>query len=223
MEIKNSKPLDSPYTTFDYSSDRSSFKQTSFITGPNGEGFKELKIGEKFEPKGINNLGQVIGSSAFGPNLSRERAFITGPDGEGITNIGTYLRPDGGMIATYAANGINDLGEVVGVSRSFNTFDNVNDKFQAFLYSHGGLTDLSSLDVVIEGGWTELIAVDINNHGQIVGYGKLNGSKSTEAFLLSYTPDTVFNPLSPIPEPSTYAMLLVGLGMIGFSVRRRRV
>lgn len=29
--------------------------------------------------------------------------------------------------------------------------------------------------------------------------------------------------VSPIPEPETYAMLLAGLGLIGFSARRRRV
>ncbi|MEK7708235.1 MAG: FxDxF family PEP-CTERM protein, partial [Pseudomonadota bacterium] len=27
--------------------------------------------------------------------------------------------------------------------------------------------------------------------------------------------------ISPIPEPETYAMLLAGLGLIGFSARRR--
>ena len=27
--------------------------------------------------------------------------------------------------------------------------------------------------------------------------------------------------ISPIPEPETYAMLLAGLGLIGFSLRRR--
>lgn len=35
----------------------------------------------------------------------------------------------------------------------------------------------------------------------------------------SYTLDSY---ISPVPEPETYAMLLAGLGMIGFSVRRRR-
>ncbi|HQY23214.1 MAG TPA: FxDxF family PEP-CTERM protein, partial [Gammaproteobacteria bacterium] len=29
--------------------------------------------------------------------------------------------------------------------------------------------------------------------------------------------------LSAVPEPETYAMLLAGLGLIGFSIRRRRM
>jgi hypothetical protein len=28
--------------------------------------------------------------------------------------------------------------------------------------------------------------------------------------------------VSPVPEPETYAMLLAGLGLMGFTVRRRR-
>jgi len=31
-----------------------------------------------------------------------------------------------------------------------------------------------------------------------------------------------YTPVSPVPEPETYAMLLVGLGLIGFTARRRR-
>ncbi|WP_292996568.1 FxDxF family PEP-CTERM protein [Nitrosomonas sp.] len=29
--------------------------------------------------------------------------------------------------------------------------------------------------------------------------------------------------LTPVPEPETYAMLLAGLGLLGFVVRRRKV
>ena len=29
-------------------------------------------------------------------------------------------------------------------------------------------------------------------------------------------------PTSPIPEPETYALMLAGLGLLGFAVRRRR-
>ena len=37
---------------------------------------------------------------------------------------------------------------------------------------------------------------------------------------VSYTVDSY---ISPVPEPETYAMLLAGLGMVGFSVRLRPI
>ncbi|MBK6957262.1 MAG: PEP-CTERM sorting domain-containing protein [Nitrosomonas sp.] len=90
--------------------------------------------------------------------------------------------------------------------------------------SHGGITDLSLLAPVVAAGWTNLVTFSINNNGQMVGEGMHNGN--LEAFLLSYTPDTVFDPkpiyIPPVPEPETYLMLLGGLGLIGYLVRRRK-
>jgi hypothetical protein len=55
------------------------------------------------------------------------------------------------------------------------------------------MTDLNSL-VSLPGIFT---ATGINNHGQVVVVGT-------------------------IPEPETYAMLLAGLGLLGFIARRRK-
>ncbi len=140
-------------------------------------------------------------------------AFITGSNGIGMTDLGTL----GGYHS--GASGINDSGEVVGVA------DTAHGESHSFIFSHGGMTDLSLLAPVVAAGWTDLYASSINNNGQIAGYGNHNGNK--EAFLLSYTPDTVFTPSPifippPIPEPETYLMLLGGLGLIGYLVRRRK-
>ncbi len=59
----------------------------------------------------------------------------------------------------------------------------------------------------------------------MVGSG-IDSNGNNQAFLLSYTPDTVFDPqpifIPSIPEPENYAMLLAGLGVIGFMTWRRK-
>jgi probable HAF family extracellular repeat protein len=159
----------------------------------------------------INDSGQVAGYSETANNAAGH-AYITGPDGMGMTVLGTL----GG--SNSAAYGINDLGEVVGVADTI-------DQVHAFLFSHGGITDLALLDVVVAAGWRIYGAADINNNGQIIGSG-FNSQGQQEAFLLAYTPDTLFDPkpiyIPPIPEPETYLMLLAGLGLVGFMALRRK-
>jgi hypothetical protein len=59
------------------------------------------------------------------------------------------------------------------------------------------MTDLSSI-LNLPPGSTFYSAAAINNHGQLVGVGTV------------------------VPEPETYAMLLAGLGLLGFIARRRK-
>lgn len=56
------------------------------------------------------------------------------------------------------------------------------------------------------------IGVDLNNDG-VIGAGEYTKIMLTDAGVLSIT--------SPVPEASTWAMLLTGLGMLGAMVRRR--
>ncbi len=191
----------------------------AFLARAHGVGMTDLgTLGDDYSYAiGINGSGQIVGESlARGSVLPH--AFITGLDGSEMLDLGTL----GGRYSS--ATGINDTGEAVGVSTVLNGGGN----FDAFIYSHGGITDLSRLDAVVAGGWTNIFVSDINNHGQIVGYGT-NNQGHTEAFLLSYTPDTVFHPHPifippPIPEPGAYLMWLAGVGVLGWMIlyRKRR-
>ncbi|PXX14761.1 putative secreted protein with PEP-CTERM sorting signal [Nitrosomonas ureae] len=190
----------------------------AFITNNDGTGLKDLGT---FDPKyyktsiayDINDSGQTAGYSSM-DNSFWAQAFITGADGTGITSIGTL----GGTYS--AATAINNAGQVIGLSSAeFGGFEH------SFIYANGGMTDLTLLPEVVNAGWTDIYVSDINNNGQITGWGFMeNDPGNAHSFLLSFTADTVFTPqdlyIPPVPEPSTYLMLLAGLGFLGFVARR---
>ena len=191
-------------------------RRHAFITGSDGKGIKDIgPFDDKFYKSSVahdvNESGQVVGF------ISREfgfwsQAFLTGDDGAGMIKLGTL----GGN--TSEAIAVNDHGVAVGLS----TFSSRGGGYHSFIYAGGGLTDLNSLPEVVKAGWSDIVVTDINNNNQIVGYGNLNNEQ--HSFLLSFTSDTVFTPqdfyIPPIPEPSTYLMLLAGLGLLGFVGRK---
>ncbi len=111
------------------------------------------------ESLGMNNLGQVVGSSftAGGAN----HAFLW--ESGAMTDLGT-LGGDSSM-----AYGINDSGQIVGMSKT--PTDVVN--YYAFLWEAGKMINLGTLP-----GGAGSTASDINNVGQVVGSSDVPGPES---------------------------------------------
>jgi probable HAF family extracellular repeat protein len=148
------------------------------------------------------DLGTLGGSysQAYGIN---DQGQITGYAYDASNNFFPFLYSGGVMTKIGALSGwgtdINNAGQVVGFRYSGGDF----------LYSNGTVTALDAL-LPASSGWTLLSARAINDAGQIVGYGHLNGQ--TRAFLM--TPTAV-----PIPS----AFWLFGSGIAGaFGIARRR-
>jgi len=192
--------------------------QHAFITGPNGAGFTDLGApeGSSSFAYDINNSGQVVGFYAtiepvfvHAPfNLSDPRAFMTDSNGTNIRTIGTAR-------VSSAAFGINDLGQVVTTSNVICENCWPGDGY-SFLVDHGTITNINnqfSLDELA--GFS---SVAINNNGQIAGTGFRLESPSTFAWRAFMVSSDSSSP-APVPEPSTYAMLLAGLGLLFFRIK----
>jgi probable HAF family extracellular repeat protein len=121
----------------------------------------------------INDQGQVVGHSSVASGF--EHAFLS--TGVSLTDLGTL---HGGNSYAY---GINNSGSIVGYSWS-----DKDENPSAFVYVDGAMLELTSL-LGRNSGWEFLVAYGINDDGEIVGIGLLDGKPT--AFLLEPVRDGV--------------------------------
>ena len=146
----------------------------------------------------MNNLGQVVGWSETvvtdesGTRNGTQHAFLY-DEANGMQDLGTPP----GIIGGSMAEAINDSGDVVGY------WDGATSGYftGTFIYKNGTMFDLNTL-IPADSGWRLWEARDINNDGQIVGWGILNGAR--RAFLLT--------PKNTTPQPVDSASSEVAAG-----------
>jgi probable HAF family extracellular repeat protein len=115
----------------------------------------------------INERNEFVGWGSWGPDL--EGAFLY-KEGE-ITALGNLS--NSGRTFPHA---INESGLIVGYS-SIGYVERpwgYSHMSHAFLYDNGMMTDLNTL-IPENSSWELMYATDINDRGQIVGYGVRNG------------------------------------------------
>jgi probable HAF family extracellular repeat protein len=144
----------------------------------------------------INNLGDVAGYSTDSSSVYHATLWQAGA----VINLGV-TQPGGYSYAT----DLNDGGQVVGMAW-YPSGD------RPFLWEDGSWIDLNTL-LPAGSPWTLVAAYGINNSGQIVGYGLIDGQ--ARGFIL--TPD------STVPAPGALILGLLGLGGIGATKRARSI
>ncbi len=141
----------------------------------------------------INDRGVVVGWSNAGFNIDHAFLYAAGV----MTDLGTLTGQ-----GSSGAYDINNAGQVVGWSEV------ANKETRAILYEDGAMVDLDML-VDPASGWTIQSAFAINDLQQIAAYGC--NQDACQALLL--------DPVSQVPEPRTDALLLAGLGLLGWRLR----
>jgi probable HAF family extracellular repeat protein len=148
--------------------------------GGTGQGFGNLAYN-------INSQGQVVGYSDLKGNANFHSFLWT--SGTGMQDLGT-LTGDANSFAI----GINDAGDVVGVS-----LDAMSNP-RAYLWKNGTMTDLNTL-IPAGSPLSLLTACSINSSGQIVGFavtssGAVHGYLATPSDLSTSATAAVVAPLS---------------------------
>ncbi len=123
--------------------------------------------------------------------------------------------------------GFEDLGPIGGFGRAFVPFtDNTGTTAFASDPDEGGLLDNVYAVVVTQGGqtyWSSFFSPSNNSSGGCVPFLGLNCDYSAEDVSEYPTQVAIITADIPaLPEPATWATMLVGLGIAGASLRRRK-
>ena len=146
---------------------------------------------------GINSQGIPSVVGYYQPTLTTSFGFLN------VGGVITKLDPFGSM--STQALGVNDLGEIVGV------YTDAYGQQHGYIDNGGVFTSFDPSDsasTTING---------LNDNGDIVGFY----TSATSGSVIGFFGNPVGN---PVPEPSTWAMMLAGfagLGFLGFRKARR--
>lgn len=155
---------------------------------------------------GLNDLGQAVGGIPTSTITHASHAFLY--EGGVITDLGTL---DAGFDDSIAWD-INKLGQIVGTSSV--QLSETNYGYHGFLWdSVNGMVDLNTL-IDPASGWVITDASGINGAQQIAATA-CRGGAIGECYAVR------LDLVSAVPEPGSWAMLGLGLGLLGLRGRRR--
>ncbi len=163
----------------------------------------------------LDSLGLTVVANAAGDgSFNLKRATIQGSSG--VTNF--ELSPMTAIVFT--ANSVltgqtKQIGDWA-VSSSWISLTTYVDGQPAYTQDYKSLN--SAYDVPLGNG----AKIETQQNTLLVGYANFSSGNSETSFSAgTFASSDSYSPAAPVPEPSVYAMLLAGMGLIAFVKRRR--
>jgi probable HAF family extracellular repeat protein len=186
--------------------------ENSTVVGASRTASDDFFVAFMFDDDAIVNIG-TLGGPSSSANAINDNAVIVGSSStaDGVQHAALFINGSSPidlapMWAQSGAADINNLGQIVGF-----VTDNPDQQLRAALFNTSGPPILLQDLIPNDSGWTTLYAASgINERGQIVGAGIFNNQPGIRAFLMT-----------PIPEPSTFVLLVLVSSIAIVRFRRR--
>lgn len=170
-----------------------------------------------FQAESLNGAGYALTNSTMNIQVSAH-------DGWAFTNMSLVEKGD------YMLLGGASTAEVAGQMRVYD-LDSVLTDVTANIQTtaaldHVGLptTNWEAGSVIDLSAWTDTQAVNVTVQNLLLA--STTGASSlafVDKKFVGLTPTLAAVPISPVPEAHTYGMMLAGLGLIGWKIKRRRL
>lgn len=155
-----------------------------------------------------------VTNGTFDTNLSSWAVASSGATFTTVSSNGAAFFDKGTDTLSQTINGL-----VIGTTYTFD-YDYVSGGTGSLTWSLAGATTMGSTNAATNYAGLSFQALTTSLTISFAGAG--NGNSGTPGYKTAILDNVSLQSVSAVPEPETYAMMLVGLGAVGFVARRRK-